>query len=117
TLLKTAERYRQIKTATVFGIDVSTPTVQFNRIQKRKDEIVHTLHNGVQSLIKRAGIDVYYGKGRLLGPSIFSPLPGSVSIEYDGEKENTILVPKFVLIATGSTPNNLAGFPVDGSMI
>lgn len=116
-LLKTAELYRQIKTVAHFGIDVKEPTFHLDRAQQRKDDVIHTLHNGIKSLMKRAGIDIYYGTGRLLGPSIFSPLAGSVSIEYDDERENTILVPKFVLIATGSRPNDLSGFTVDGEHI
>ncbi|HLS67371.1 MAG TPA: dihydrolipoyl dehydrogenase [Pseudogracilibacillus sp.] len=116
-LLKTAELYRQTKNVATYGIEVNEPTLRLDRAQQRKDEVIETLHNGVISLIKRAGIDLYNGMGRLLGPSIFSPLSGSVSIEYNDGSENTILVPKFVLIATGSIPNNLQGFTVDGERI
>src|SRR5699024_111460 len=72
---------------------------------------------GVQSLMKKGKIDVYNGFGRLLGPSIFSPLAGTVSVEYENGEENTMIVPKFVLLATGSRPRQLDHLPVDGKHI
>src|SRR5690625_6787808 len=65
----------------------------------------------------KGNIDIYKGYGRILGPSIFSPLPGTISIEYDNGDDNTMIVPKNVLIATGSKPKKLPGIDIDGSMV
>lgn len=116
-LLRTAELYRHIRAAHEFGIGVSPVTINFEQVQTRKDNIVTTLHEGVKTLLKKNNVVVYHGYGRILGPSIFSPLPGTISIEYDTGEENTLLVPKYVLLATGSKPRSLSGLEVDGQYI
>src|SRR5699024_1889230 len=83
----------------------------FTKIQARKEQTVETLHKGVQSLLKKADIDIYHGFGRILGPSIFSPVPGTISVEYGNGEENTMIVPKYVMIATGSHSKELPIFP------
>ena len=45
-----------------------------------------------------------------LGPSIFSPMPGTISVEMNNGEENEMLIPKNVIIATGSRPRTLPGF-------
>ena len=66
--------------------------------------------------MKQGKIDVYEGVGRILGPSIFSPLPGTISVEMNNGAENEMLIPKNVIVATGSRPNTLAGMEVDGTV-
>jgi len=115
-LLRSAEVYRQSLNASEFGIDVAAVRINFSAVQKRKNTIVDQLHNGVKSLVKKGKIDVYYGTGRILGPSIFSPMAGTISVERDGE-ENEMLIPKNIIIATGSSPRNLEGLTPDGKRI
>lgn len=116
-LLRSAEVYRQTKNASDFGIDVENLSLNFWNIQERKNKIIEKLHMGVQALIDQGKIDVFHGYGRILGPSIFSPIPGTISIEYNDNKENTMLSPKNVLIATGSKPRLLQDVEVDGHYI
>lgn len=116
-LLRSAEIFKQTQTADRYGIDVADVSLNFNKVQERKNNIIQTLHMGVQALMKKGKIDVYEGFGRILGPSIFSPLPGTISIEHDNGDENTMIVPKNVLIATGSKPKSLPGLEIDGSLV
>lgn len=116
-LLRSAEVYRQTKLASDFGIDVDHFRLNFSNVQERKNKIIEVLYKGVQSLINKGKIDVYYGFGRILGPSIFSPLPGTISIEHMNEQENTLITPKNILIATGSEPKMLENVSVDGQYI
>src|SRR5690625_7174538 len=67
--------------ANSYGIDVNELTLNFSKVQNRKEDIINRLHQGVQGLMKKGKIDVYNGIGRILGPSIFSPIPGTISIE------------------------------------
>ena len=67
--------------------------------------------------MKKGKIDVFDGTGRILGPSIFSPMPGTISVEMKNGDENEMLILKNVIIATGSRPRTLAGIDVDGQMI
>lgn len=117
SLLKSAEKWRDLQNIEQFGLKASHIDFDFTDIQARKDSIVNTLHQGVQSLLKKADIDVYHGFGRILGPSIFSPVPGTISVDYENGEENTMLAPKHVLIATGSQPKSLPTLPVDGKTV
>jgi dihydrolipoamide dehydrogenase len=117
SLLRSAEVYRQTQNANEYGINTSNVELDFSRVQERKSTIVETLHKGVTALMKKGKIDVFQGYGRILGPSIFSPLPGTISIEYANGDENTMIVPKNVLIATGSSPRTLPGLDIDGEYV
>lgn len=117
TLLRSAEVYKQTKEAAKFGINTAEVSLNFKKVQERKDNIISTLHQGVQSLMKKGKIDVFKGFGRILGPSIFSPVAGTISIEYESGEENTLIVPKNVLIATGSKPRQLGNLEFDGKYI
>lgn len=116
-LLRSAEIFSQSKKAQSFGVEVAEVTLNFTKVQERKDRIVEQLHNGVRHLIKKGKIDVFYGIGRMLGPSIFSPMPGTISVEMADGSENEMLVPTNVIMATGSSPRNVDGIQVDGQTI
>ncbi|MEC1178211.1 dihydrolipoyl dehydrogenase [Metasolibacillus meyeri] len=116
-LLRSAEVYRTAKDGEAFGVEVDGVKLQFEQVQNRKNTIIKTLHAGIEGLMKKGKIDVYYGTGRILGPSIFSPMPGTISVELADGGENEMLVPTNVIIATGSKPATLEGIPVDGERI
>jgi len=115
-LLRSAEVYKQSLNASDYGIEVAAVRINFPAIQKRKNNIIDQLHSGVKSLVKKGKIDVYYGTGRILGPSIFSPMAGTISVEREGD-ENEMLIPKNIIIATGSSPRNIEGLIPDGKKI
>ena len=119
SLLRSAEVYSTTKNhAADFGVITSEVTLDFSKVQARKESIVNQLHQGVQGLMKKGKIDVYEGTGRILGPSIFSPSPGgTVSVEMNNGDENEMLIPKNVVIATGSRPRTLPGLEIDGSYV
>ncbi|AXT13000.1 dihydrolipoyl dehydrogenase [Bacillus velezensis] len=116
-LLRSAEVYRTAKEAAAFGIETEGVSLRFDSVQKRKQGIVDRLAGGVAHLMKKGKIDVFNGYGRMLGPSIFSPLPGTVSVEYANGEENDMLIPKQLIIATGSRPKMLPGLEADGTYI
>lgn len=105
-LLRSAEVLRQTKEATQFGVDVNQVTLNFTAVQARKTALVAQLEKGVQYLIKKNKIDFYAGKGTILGPSIFSPMAGTISVQLADDELET-LIPKNVIIATGSQPRQL----------
>ncbi|MFD2704330.1 dihydrolipoyl dehydrogenase [Salibacterium lacus] len=117
TLLKSAEMYREMQESAQYGISTSDVTLEFDKVQSRKDSVVEQLHRGVKSLMNKDSIDIYRGTGRILGPSIFSPRAGTISVEMNDEQENAMLLPKHVMIATGSRPRQLPGLEADGTTI
>lgn len=118
TFLRTAEIYRQSQQSKEFGVEISNVHLNIQQLQQRKQSIIHQLHGGIQSLMRKGKIDCYYGTARLLGPSIFSPMAGgTVSVEMNDGSENEMLLPKNIIIATGSKPRELNGIKFDGEQI
>ncbi|MCD7033227.1 dihydrolipoyl dehydrogenase [Metabacillus sp. GX 13764] len=116
-LLRSAEVYAQTKRSEEYGVSASDVTLNFAKVQERKQKIVDQLHKGVQHLMKQGKISVYEGTGRILGPSIFSPMPGTISVEMNDGSENEMLIPKNVIVATGSRPRSLPGLEIDGELV
>lgn len=46
------------------------------------------MYTGIEYLMQHNHIDIYNGTGRILGSSIFSPRPGTISVEYEMESLN-----------------------------
>ncbi len=116
-LLRSAEVYKQTKEAEQYGVLTENTSLNFLKVQERKTSIIERLHKGVQMLMNKGKIDVFEGYGRILGPSIFSPTAGTISVERNDGEENTMLVPKTVIIATGSRPRSLPGLEFDGDKV
>jgi dihydrolipoamide dehydrogenase len=116
-LLRSAEVFATAKHSENFGVLTGDVSVNFGKVQERKNKIIDQLHKGVQHLMKQGKIDVYHGLGRILGPSIFSPMPGTISVEMNDGTENEMLLPKNVIVATGSRPRTLPGLEIDGNYV
>ncbi|WRU94701.1 FAD-dependent oxidoreductase [Priestia filamentosa] len=116
-LLKSAEVFQTAKHSEDYGILSTQVELDFSKVQQRKEQIVEKLYSGVQYLMNKGKIDVYEGTGRMLGPSIFSPMAGSISVEFTNGDENEVLIPKNVILATGSRPNTLPNLEVDGEKV
>lgn len=115
SLLRSAEVYATVGAAASYGINVAggTASVDWRAVLSRKTGIVEQLHKGLQALMKQHRVEVLQGSGRMIGPNIFSPRSGSVFVELDSGETETV-VPKHVIIATGSRPRRLNGLPYDG---
>ncbi|GGB08886.1 dihydrolipoyl dehydrogenase [Macrococcus hajekii] len=113
-LLRSAEVYETVKSADEFGISSVEAGFDFLKVQARKEKVVEQLHQGVQALCQKNKIKIYNGEGAILGPSIFSPVSGAVAITFpDSDKEDLIIVPKKLIIATGSSPRSLPNVAID----
>ncbi|HCR3092585.1 MULTISPECIES: dihydrolipoyl dehydrogenase [Enterococcus] len=117
-LLRSAEVFDTLKQAASFGIETEAASIDFSKIQQRKERIVEQLHKGVEGLCKKNKIKILAGEGAILGPSIFSPVSGAVAVTFnDPTREEEIIVPKNVIIATGSSPKTLPNLPLDEEFI
>lgn len=115
-LLRSAEVFATLKEGEKYGVLAENIGYDFAKVQARKQGIIDTLHKGVQYLMNKGKIQVYNGFGRVMGPSIFSPQAGAVRIESpNGDQE--IIVPRFLLVATGSRPRTLPGLTIDGEYV
>ncbi|QRG69823.1 dihydrolipoyl dehydrogenase [Brevibacillus choshinensis] len=115
-LLRSAEVFATLKESDKYGVSAGVVGYDFAKIQERKQGIIEQLHKGIQYLMKKGSITVFEGFGRVMGPSIFSPQAGAVRIEKEnGDQE--MIVPRFLLLATGSRPRTLPGLTIDGSYV
>lgn len=116
-LLKSAEALAGTQKFKEFGITVNGEvSLNFGTVMERKGKIINNLHKGVQSLLKKNNVTIFEGTGRVMGPSIFSPTAGAISLERaNGETE--IISPRNVIIATGSRPKSLPGLTTDGKFV
>lgn len=102
-LLASAETLHRIHAAGEFGIRVPEGTkADWTAIQQRKDQILKNLRGGIGSLFKGRGITLLQGHGRLEGP-------GKLSYEFEGRLQPVTATS--IILAPGSAPAMLPGFP------
>lgn len=101
-LINAAKQFDTIKHAEVMGIRIpGEVTVDVQRLQQWKGEVVGKLTGGVRTLLKGNGVTMLEGEARLVGP-------GEVAVRTaDGEKRFTA---DHVVVATGSSPVQIPGF-------
>ena len=95
-LLHGARLYRAIRDAGRFGIECTPAPVRFDKMMERKDVVVQNNVSGLESLLKRHGVTVIRGTGRLLDPHTVEIDNGEGNISREGAEA--------VVIATGSAP-------------
>ncbi|MEK3792537.1 dihydrolipoyl dehydrogenase [Paenibacillus sp. FSL R7-0204] len=116
SLLRSAEVLAEINESESYGIETTGTKLVFPKVQQRKEAVVEQLHQGVQYLMRKHKIQVLKGKGRIIGPSIFSPRSGAVAVELENGEMETV-VSTNLIIATGSRPRVLPGLVPDGKVI
>ena len=83
---------------------VSDVKLDLPTMLKRKDKTVTQLTGGVAFLMKKNGVTVYQGEGRITAA-------GKVSVSGAKPEE---LSARHIILATGSVPIDLPNMPVDG---
>lgn len=91
TLLYSAKTLQVCKEAEDYGIKAGKPEIDYGKIQKRKKEVVALLLKGIEGKLKRSGVEIIWGEGRLLSKN---------AIKVNEKSYET----KNILIATGSRP-------------
>ncbi|HWO78201.1 MAG TPA: dihydrolipoyl dehydrogenase [Bacillus sp. (in: firmicutes)] len=95
TLLKHAEIIDSIVKAKSWGIETGELTFSFEKMKKRKDDVIQRLRNGIALLMKKGKIDVYNGFGFLEAGNQIKVLQEEKEVWLQAEK---------VILATGSVP-------------
>jgi len=100
--LRTAERSQE------FGFRTGEVRADFAEMGRRKEQVVARLRKGIESLLKRNGVELVRGHGILLDPR-------TVEVR-DGTTSRTLRT-RNIIVATGSEPLRPAGFPFDGKRV
>jgi dihydrolipoamide dehydrogenase len=90
------------------GIQAKGLSVDLATLMKKKAGVVDQLRQGIVQLVKKQGVQVFNGHGRLAGD-------GKVEIAL--EKSSVTVASKHVLLATGSKVVELPFLPFDGKQI
>ncbi|MCC5794044.1 MAG: dihydrolipoyl dehydrogenase [Chromatiales bacterium] len=109
-LLESSELYHRARHEFAsHGIVLEPARLDLAKMQERKARIVAQLSGGIHALFKSNEVDGRFGRGRLL------PDNRVLVTARDGSEET--LVADHVILATGSTPVELASAPFDGKFI
>ncbi|MYG92490.1 MAG: dihydrolipoyl dehydrogenase [Acidimicrobiia bacterium] len=103
--LQVAEVFSTVRHADAFGVLTSEPELDWSAALARKDRVVDQLVTGLSGLLRKRGVEVVTGRGRLSGP-------GRIELE-GGEK----LEGRAVVVATGSHAMTIPGWEIDGERI
>src|SRR4030042_977522 len=102
SLIQSAKIYSLCKKAGTFGVETLNPQVNFLKIQERKDKIVQQLKDSMQFML--GGIDFINAEGQIIS-------------HQEVRAADKTLKTKFILIATGSRPQELKSIPFDAKKI
>lgn len=108
-LLHTAELLATFSHHEDFGLIGGPVRLDYPKAVARKDKVVNQLFRGVQYLLKKNGVTVVEGWGRLAGPGRVEVVSGNGATEE--------LLATDIVIATGSVPRAMPGLPFDGRYV
>jgi len=101
TLLNSAKLFVHAKDAEKFGVKAEGLSYDWSAIQNWKAEVITKLRGGIESQMKRFGVEVIIGRGEILSapsgenPAKVSAISPNGNAEHDG---------KTILVSTGSVP-------------
>ena len=106
--LHVAEVFSTVSHAAEFGVVTEQPSLDWAAALARKNQTVDGLVRGLGGLLKKNGVEVITGYGRLAGP-------GKVEVETDDGKQT--VEGGAVILATGSFARTIPGYDFDGEKI
>lgn len=109
-LLASAELIHKINNAAALGVQVSgSVNYDWPAIQKRKDKVLAKLRGGVKNLFAARNVTLFTGRAVLDGS-------GKINITDDKGKSQTVTADR-IIIASGSVPARIPGWPDDPSVV
>ncbi|TVQ49412.1 MAG: dihydrolipoyl dehydrogenase [Gammaproteobacteria bacterium] len=90
------------------GLRFGSPEIDLDRLRAWKDGVVERLVGGLGTLAEKRGVQVVRGTGRFLGQRL---------LEVDGAEGKTTIAFEQCIIAAGSEPVRLPGWPEDPRII
>jgi dihydrolipoamide dehydrogenase len=108
-LLRSSEVLHLASRASEFGLTIGEVGIDLDKIVKRSRKVSKRLNQGVKHLLKKNGVEVLDGFGRLAGP-------GRVAVEKPGEEVRELQAGSVVL-ATGARARSLPGLEPDGELV
>jgi dihydrolipoamide dehydrogenase len=107
-LLRSAEIYHYMQHAKDYGLAATGVSADIGAVVKRSRGVAKQLNQGVTHLMKKNKITVHMGNGALTAPG---------KLTVTGEKGETQLEAKNIILATGARARDLPFAPADGKRI
>ena len=109
-ILGSAELLHHVQHAADMGIDVPAgATVNWPKIQARKDKVLQTLRTGIKGLLGARKVTIIQGRASLAGA-------GKVVVSKQGAAPEEFTADK-VILAVGSVPSRIPGWPTDVNVV
>ena len=108
-LLKSAQVYNYINHSANYGVAAQPVEADLTAMVQRSRGVAETMSKGVQFLLKKNGVDVIMGKGKVK--------PGHQVEVTDAEGNVSVYEASHIIIATGARSRNLPNLPQDGKHI
>jgi len=110
SLLASAEALERARHAADLGIEVPGPVVcNLSKVRDRTAKVISTQAKAIRSLFKNLGVKVIPGRGLLIDANV------ARAVQADGTTQD--LRSDAIILATGSRPALLPGFPFDGTTV
>ena len=103
-LLHAAEVINEAKHAAAYGVTFGEPTIDIDKLRAHKDKVVGTMNTGLSGMAKARKVRNVTGVGKFLSPN---------ELEIDEGGTRKVLRFEHCIIAAGSQPVKLPGFPWD----
>jgi dihydrolipoamide dehydrogenase len=103
-LLHAAEVITEARHAAAYGVSFGEPSIDIDKLRAHKDKVVGTMNTGLSGMAKARKVRTVTGVGRFLSPN---------ELEIDEAGTRKVLRFEQCIIAAGSQPVKLPGFPWD----
>lgn len=107
-LLRSAEIFHYMQNAGDYGLKASQIEADLDAVVKRSRGVAKQLNQGIAHLMKKNGIAVFMGEGKVVEPG---------KLEVSNEKGSQEIAASHIIIATGARARDLPFAPADGKRI
>lgn len=107
-LIAGGRRFADIAALPQFGIQVSSPALDYAKLVAHKNRVVEKMFGGLTQLLRtEKNLTLIQGRGTLLSPK---------QVQVEGQNAG-VLEAEALILATGSVPKTLSLLPVDGKVV
>jgi dihydrolipoamide dehydrogenase len=107
-LLASAHTLLSIKHAALMGVDVASATVNWPKMQQRKDAIIAGFRKGLTGLIQSHKVKIIPGRAVVIAPNKVKIETDNSPLEVQADR---------IILSTGSQPVELSAVPFDGRTV
>ncbi|MFA7710620.1 MAG: dihydrolipoyl dehydrogenase [Candidatus Neomarinimicrobiota bacterium] len=109
-LIKNAEVWQNLRSLGDFGITISQPELDFEKVVRRSRDVAARLSKGIEFLFRKNKITVVKGAGKLVSAS-------AVAVTNPDDNSTLRLSAKNIIIAIGARPRSIPGLKIDGKRV